>query len=166
MSYEAGNLTGRLSPIFVILLVAAEEPVKKHFAKSYDDVDCLWLGCVGVLMSHVPLDAGTFAQSSSFRTEKVLFLAQIWPSNQAATSRGNGPSGISSLIPLGSLESLGLLGCPRGGSLGSGCHWLGPIKRPIKARHGWPGQAGPYVDDEVYRPVKEKVREQLIPGFF
>lgn len=42
MSYEAGNLTGRLPPIFAILTVAAEEPAKKHFAKSHDDVDCLF----------------------------------------------------------------------------------------------------------------------------
>lgn len=50
MSYEAGNLTCRLSQIFVILMVAAEEPAKKHFAKSREDVDYLWVGCVS---SHV-----------------------------------------------------------------------------------------------------------------
>lgn len=111
-------------------------------------------------MSHMPLDAGTFAVIEASRTENVLVLAQIWPCNQAATGRGNGPSGISSLIPLGSLGSLGLLGKVSGrvcvgvvivrspGRVAE--QWLGPIKRPIKARHRWPGQAGPYVDDEVY----------------
>lgn len=88
--------------------------------------------------------------------EKVLVPSQSGPSIQAATGWG---SGIPSLSPPGFLGRLGkvwgvgvLYGVPDG-SLD------GPIKCPTKARHGLPGEAGPYGEDEVYMYMRGVARK-------